>query len=166
MNGLLLEAFRHSAWATGTLIAELRQQPAEVLERPARGYGSVIDTLNHVVRSDAGYAVALGAERPAWLAPGAMTTDLDTLQDRADEVAQTWERLLAEPLDGERLLLLDAGAFECRASIVVAQALHHACAHREQVRGGLADSGVKVKDLQPWEYSLESGRARVLPEPH
>ncbi|MCK6460104.1 MAG: hypothetical protein L6Q95_09455 [Planctomycetes bacterium] len=56
--------------------------------------------------------------------------------------------------------MLDAEAYECSASVVVAQALHHAYAHREQIRAGLKDLGVKPPDLQPWDYALETGRAR------
>ncbi len=160
MNQLLLESFRHSAWATQTLIDTFRQLPAADLERPARGFGSLIATLNHVVASDARYLARLSGVTAAWIEAREVTSDLDVLQARAGEAAQAWERLLTAPFDGERLLSLDAGKYVCHASVVVAQALHHACAHREQIRGGLADIGVKTRDLQPWEYALATGRAR------
>lgn len=159
MNGTLREAFRHGAWATKALIAACRGLSPEQLRRPARGFGSILATLNHVVLSDAAYATTLTGVRPAWADRGD-TDDLDEIEARADETARHWERLLAEPLDAERLLVLDAGAYECHASVVVAQALHHASAHREQIRAGLKDLGVRSPDLQPWEYALATGRAR------
>jgi uncharacterized damage-inducible protein DinB len=159
MNDVIREAFRHGAWATRTLIAAARGLSAEQLARPARGFGSILATLNHVVVSDAGYAAILTGVRPAWASDGNETGDLDQIEARADEAARLWERLLAEPFDAERSLVLDAGTYECRASVVVAQALHHGVAHREQIRAAIAELGVKAPDLQPWEYALATGRA-------
>ncbi len=160
MNEILLEAFRYSAWATKTLIAACRDLSAEQIQRPARGFGSLLATLNHVVLSDAQYVATLAGGCPAWAAGGDQTDDLDQLEARVDETARLWEHFLAEPVDAERLLLLDKGEYGCRASVVVAQAIHHANAHREQVRAGLKDLGVKPPDVQPWEYALATGRAR------
>jgi len=173
MHPHLLEAFRHSAWATRTLILVCRQCSREELRRPARGFGSVWSTLHHVVVSDAVYAGILSGARPGWVASGAgggesggddVTdgADLDWLDARVDETAEIWERLLAGPLDADRTLLLDSGTYECRASVVVVQALSHACGHREQVRAALAAMGVAPPDVQPWTYAVEAERARVV----
>lgn len=160
MNEVLREAFRHSAWATKTLIAACKAVSVEQLHRPARGFGSILATLNHVVLSDAGYAAILTGLRPAWATDDSETDDLDRALARVDETERLWEELLAEPLDAERLLVLDEGEYECRAAVVFAQALHHASAHREQVRAALAGLGVQPPDVQPWEYAVEVGRAR------
>jgi uncharacterized damage-inducible protein DinB len=159
MNEIVGEVFRHGVWATKTLIATCRDLSIEPLKRPVRGFGSILATLNHVVLSDAGYAASLTGVRPAWATDGNETDDLDQLEARAEETARLWEQLLGEPLDAERLLILDAGEYECYAAVVVAQALHHAGAHREQIRAGLADLGVQPPDLQPWAYAVETGRA-------
>ena len=159
MNEILHEAFRHSAWATKTLIAACRDFSIEQLKRPACGFGSILATLNHIVLSDAGYAAILTGVRPTWATDGNETNDLDQLEGRAEETGRIWEHLLGEPVHAERLLILDAGEYECYAAVVVAQALHHANAHREQVRAGLADLGVQPPDLQPWAYAVETGRA-------
>ena len=160
MNEILHEAFRYSAWATKTLIATCRDLSIEQLRRPARGFGSILATLNHVVLLDAGYVATLTGVCPAWAPDGNETDDLDQVEARVDETARLWEQLLAEPVDAERLLLLDEGEYECHAAVVVAQALHHANAHREQIRAGIIDLEVKPPDVQPWEYALDTGRAR------
>jgi uncharacterized damage-inducible protein DinB len=165
MNEALREAFRHGAWATRTLLAACRGLPREQLEHRVRGYGTLLATLNHVIGSDAGYLSSLGGARVPWAKDGAETDDLDQLEARAEEVAGLWERLLSAPFDAERLLLLDGGTYECHASVVLAQALHHGAAHREQVRAALKDLGVKPPDLQPWEYALATGRAHWRPAP-
>lgn len=160
MNELLREPFQYSAWATKTLLAACRKLTTEQLRRPACSFGSVLATLNHVVVSDANYVAMLSGHRPAWVVDGKDADDLDQIEARADEAAQLWEQFLADPLDPDRLLLLDAGEYECHASVVVAQALHHANAHREQVRASLRACNVSPPDLQPWEYALATGRAR------
>lgn len=160
MNESLLEAFRHSAWATRTLVASLRALTPEQRSRPARGFGSLIATLRHVVLSDAGYVAILTGSRPAWAADDNDSVDLDEIGRWIDETEQAWERLLAAPLDADRVLRLDEGAYECPASVVIAQALQHASAHREQVRAGLGELGVRPPDLQPWAYADATGRSR------
>jgi uncharacterized damage-inducible protein DinB len=159
MNEILRETFRHSTWATKTLIAVCRDLSIDQLRLPARGFGSILATLNHVVLSDAGYAAILTGVRPAWAIDGNDTDDLDQVAARVDETARLWERFLAEPLDEERLLMLEEGEYECYATVVVAQAFHHANAHREQIRAALAGLGVQPPDVQPWAYADETGRA-------
>ena len=161
MHAHLIEAFRHSAWATKTLITICRERSREELDRPARGFGSMLKTLNHIVQSDAIYAGILTGNRPAWATDGADTDDLDQLDGLIDETLREWERLLARPVDPDRTLLLDRGTYECHASIVVVQAIVHAAGHREQIRLALAAMGATPPDLQPWAYAMEAGRAVV-----
>jgi uncharacterized damage-inducible protein DinB len=162
MNETFLEAFRHGAWASKTLIAACRSLSADQLEHPVRGFGSILATLNHVVLCDGGYAAVLTGTRAAWARGGNDTDDLDQMEARVDETTLLWERFLAAPLDEERRLVLESGAYECPASVVVAQVLHHGAAHREQVRAALAELGIKPPDLQPWAYADDTGRARWL----
>jgi uncharacterized damage-inducible protein DinB len=158
MHDVLQEAFRHAAWATTTLVGACRGLTSEQLRRPARGFGSILATLRHVVDADAGYAAILTGVGPATATPD--TDDLAALEARAGETARLWARFLAEPFDAGRVLLLDGGTYECRASLVVAQALHHGAAHREQVRAALKEAGVPAPDLQPWAYADATGRSR------
>lgn len=159
MNEALLEAFRHSAWATRALIAACRRLPNEELTRSAPGYGSILETLNHFILSDAGYAAILTGIRPEWANDGNGTHDFEQLLLRVDETEKLWEKLLSEPLDSERLLILDDGKYECPASVVVAQALHHSNAHREQVCAALTALGTEPPDVQPWAFADATGRA-------
>lgn len=130
MNDIIIDAFRHNAWATRALIEACRDLSAEALARPA------------------------------WASDGNEAHDLDRLAARVAETEQLWERLLGTPVDAERLLLLEEGAYEVHAGVVVAQALHHANVHREQIRASLAELGVRPPDLQPWAYADATGRGR------
>lgn len=159
MNDMLREGFRYSAWATKTLIAVCQDLSTEDLNRPGRGYGSILDTLHHVIACDAGYVGTLTGGRPTWVDEARVSDSLDELETHIDETLQAWETFLSEPADADRLLLLDEGTYACHASVVLVQALHHANAHREQIRANLRDLDVPPPDVQPWAYALETGRA-------
>ena len=165
MGDVLVDAFRHKAWAMKTLIAACEGLSVEELNRPGPVVGSLLATLNHLVLADAGYIASLGGGRASWATAGGETDDLNQLLARVEESSGRWERFLAEGFDGERLVYLDAGAYETYASVVVVQALHHAAAHGEQIRAGLKALGLAPPDVQPWEFADTSGRSRwVRPE--
>jgi uncharacterized damage-inducible protein DinB len=88
-------------------------------------YGSILEILNHMVASDAGYLPRSKVNRPDWAGNDSDIKDLDVLQARLDQTTPLWETYLADPLDAEHVLPLDEGAYEAKASAPVVQALHH-----------------------------------------
>lgn len=163
MDEILLDAFRHSAWATKRLIAACQSVSAEELVRPGLGFGvgSILATLSHLVVSDAGFVASLDGGLPAWL-DEEETNDLHELLAMAEETGDRWQRFLREPVDGERVVTLDKGAYETHAAVVVVQALHHVSVHGEQVCAGLTALGVAPPDVQPWALADDTGRSRWL----
>jgi uncharacterized damage-inducible protein DinB len=161
MNEALLDAFRHNAWATKQLITFCRDLPAERLTTPATGsYGGILATFNHLVLSEGGYLRRLAGSAPAWLADRDENAGLDQLEVRVEEMGRLWERFLSEPVDAERLMILDEGTYEARAGVIVTQALHHGSVHREQISAILTGFGVEPPDVQAWAYAEATGRAR------
>jgi uncharacterized damage-inducible protein DinB len=166
MNEILIDAFRHKLWAMKKLIAACQDRSVDELTRPGPRFGSILATLNHLVLADAGYVASLGAGRADWASHDNETNDLQELAARAEESGARWERFLQEPVDGERLVFLDDGAYETHAVVIVVQALHHASAHGEQVSACLKALGAEVPDLQPFELADTTGRSRWLrPQP-
>jgi uncharacterized damage-inducible protein DinB len=162
MKEILLEAFRHHAWANKQLLAACRGLPQEQLRLPGTAAGTdrgILAILNHITQSDRGYASRRG-ERPAWAEDAEDTADLDELERRAAENAEVWERLLSQPLDATKLIVLDQGAYEAEQSVLVVQALHHGNAHREQVCAILTGLGIEPPDVQAWAYAEATGHAR------
>jgi uncharacterized damage-inducible protein DinB len=86
--------------------------------------------------------------------------DIDQLHSRVEETEKLWEELLSEPLDAERLIILDQGAYQAHAGVLVAQALHHGNAHREQICAILTGAGMEPPDIQAWAYANATGRGR------
>jgi uncharacterized damage-inducible protein DinB len=158
VNGALLEAFRHNSWATRQLLAVCRDLSEEQLAASATGtYGSIRATFNHLILSDGRYLRRLAGGSPGWV-DRPEDADLDELAVWAEEAGQRWERLLSEPVDTERVVVVDDGALEVRAGVIVAQALHHGNAHREQICAILTSRGIEPPDIQPWEYAWATGR--------
>jgi uncharacterized damage-inducible protein DinB len=162
MTEILLEAFRHHAWANKQLLAACRGLPHEQLTSPGTAAGTdrgILAILNHIIQSDRGYVSRRG-DRPDWAENAEDTTDLDELERRADDNAQVWETFLAQPLEATRLIVLDHGAYEAEQSVLVVQALHHGNAHREQVCAILTGLGIEPPDIQAWTYAEATGHAR------
>lgn len=162
MNDILLDAFSHSAWAKKRLIAACASLSADEVERPVPGsVGSIRMILNHLVIADARYIARLDGGPPPWLDEEA-ANDLRELQKLSEETAERWQRFLSEPVDGERIVTLDDGAYETHASVVIVQAIHHVSIHGEQVCASLTALGIEPPDVQPWALADDTGRSRWL----
>lgn len=164
MDGLLLEAFRHNTWATKQLLSFCRGlTPDQLRATPPGTYGTIIDVLNHIIYSNAGYLPRIKVTRPEWLNDErTLVTDFDVLEARVDETARLWEVYLADPVDPHQLLSLNHGAYEAESFVPIAQALHHGNAHREQICAIITALGMQPPDLQVWTYAEATGHAREV----
>jgi uncharacterized damage-inducible protein DinB len=160
---LLGEAFQHNAWASKRLIAFCRELPPEQLASKTLGtYGTILETLNHLIAAEAGYLPRIKVKRPDWAGDDSDVRGLEELEARVDEIARLWELYLSDPLDARHLLSLDEGAYQAQSSIPIVQALHHGNVHREQVCAILTSLGIEPPDLQAWAWGEATGRAREL----
>ena len=161
MNETLRDAFRHNSWATKELLMACRSLSTDQLTLPVVGsFGSILATFNHLILSDAGYVRRFANSVPAWWVMRDESADLDQLAMRVDETAQLWEQVLAAPLDAEQLIILNDGAYEAHAGVIIAQALHHGSAHREQICSMLTNFGAEPPNVQVWAYAEATGRGR------
>jgi uncharacterized damage-inducible protein DinB len=162
MNEVLLEAFRHNAWATKELLRFCTAEEAARIDASTTGaYGTIAQTFNHLVASEAGYARRCTGTEVAWF--GDEHADLETLDARADELLRLWETTLTDQVDGTKKVLLDQGTYETHMSIIWAQALHHGTLHREQICSILTSLGLEPPDLQVWAYADATGRSTIKP---
>ena len=158
LNGALLEAFRHDAWANRQLLDLCKRlSPEQLASSGVATYGGILETLNHIVVSDARYLRRLAGQGPEWVDSDDVV-EIDELRRRVDGSHEGWTELLAEPFDAEREILLDEGAYRAHAGVLVAQALHHGNAHREQVCALLTALDLEPPDVQAWAYADATGR--------
>ena len=164
---LLEDAFAHHVWATQQLIDTCLGLAPERLEATAPGtFGSIIETLRHLVGADASYLFALTGGRRPTIDGEAM--GLAELKGVMEANGAAWVALLSEGLDPDAIVVRhrpDGSASHAPAGIRLAQALHHGTDHRSQVCTILTNLGVEPPAIDVWDFADGQGRLREVPPP-
>ncbi|HEY7033972.1 MAG TPA: DinB family protein [Thermomicrobiales bacterium] len=152
----------HNAWATAQLLARCQGLDEATLDATVPGtFGTIIETLRHIVASESSYVYRLAGYQPALLWREDSAVGLDVLAERASALATALEQFLAGDWDDDRLgeARGDEGeVFAVAAGIFLAQAFHHANEHRAHVCTILGALGYEVPEFSAWEYALATGR--------
>ena len=164
-RSLLSDAFGHHVWATLRLLDACDPLTPEQLSSAVPGtYGSILDTMRHLVGSDAGYLAALtGGARPR-IDEDRM--DLTALRVEMERDGGAWSSLLAGDPDPDAVVVRrrDDGS-ETHASIGIrlAQAIHHGTDHRSQVCTALTALGIEPPAIDVWDYASDQGKVVEIP---
>ena len=162
MGHTLRDLTQHNVWATAQLLEYCRELDEPTLNATVPGtYGTLIETLRHLIGAEASYLYRLTGAWPAHPWPGEEAVGLEVLTERASTLATIWEPLLTGEVDTERLgeARGDEGeVFAVRAGVFLAQALHHANEHRAQICTILGALGHEPPDVSAWGYALATGR--------
>lgn len=167
MNSSLLgDAFAHHLWATERLMDECASLTAEQLAAPAPGtYGSIIDTLRHLVSSDAWY-LSFFSDEVARVDEKAETS-LEDLRSAFSTNGPLWLQLLAESPDPDSdIVEIDDGwELHSPTSLRLAQVIHHGTDHRSQVCTALTSLGMPPPEIDVWAYARATGREQGVELP-
>ncbi len=169
-RSLLADAFGHHVWATRRLIDACQALEGGQVEATATGtYGSILDTLRHLVGADASYLNVLsGGTFPRVPDAEEASMDLAGLRAEMDTHGGAWAAVLAQDPDPDAVLVRhrDDGSESCApAGIRLAQALNHGTDHRSQVCTILTSLGVQPPDIDVWDYAWADGRLVEVPAP-
>ncbi len=169
MNGALLrDAFGHHVWATLTLLdACARLTPAQLATTVPGTYGSIIDTLRHLVAADSSYLDLLSDGRVSDL-KDEESADVAALQAAMVANGPVWAWLLEQDLDPELVVVRhrdDGSESHAPLTIRLAQVVHHGTDHRSQVCTALTDLGLTPPEIDAWDYARTSGRIREVAPP-
>jgi uncharacterized damage-inducible protein DinB len=162
-RSILDDAFGHHVWATLTLIDSCLALPSEQLETTVPGtYGSIIDTMRHLVGADVSYLVALtGGLRPAIEEEVERQMGLADLRDAMVANGPIWSAFLAHDLDPDTVVIRyrdDGSESHAPLGIRLAQAIHHGTDHRSQICTALTTLGVEPPAIDVWDYAWKDGR--------
>jgi uncharacterized damage-inducible protein DinB len=146
--------FRHNLWANLLLLERCAMLTDAQLATSVPGaFGSISDTLQHIVTSEQSYFSRISTGQPlrriegapplsfAEMAESLRTTGQGLIEWEArvrgdDTVEVDWE---GEPRDVPK-------------SIIFTQVINHATEHRAQITAILTQLGVEPPDLQGWAY--------------
>ena len=165
MTGTLLELFRHKSWATLRLIEYCQGLADEHLDATIPGtFGTVRETLRHLVGADEGYFSILARKRLSEpLSDGLIKLDelpdgpvpFDELAERVRRLAPRWELLARDTEIPDREFTTSDG-WRVPGAVPMAQAIHHADDHRSHVLSILGARGLEVPEpngLDVWGYA-------------
>jgi len=162
---ILTDAFDHHAWATLRLIDACLELTEEQLGSSVPGvYGSILDTMRHLVGADCSYLNLLSGGRIEHIDEASL--GLVELRLAMAANAQVWAELVAGDLDADQVLVRrhDDGS-ESRAplGIRLAQAIHHGTDHRSQICTALTNLGATPPDIDVWDFAWSQGRLEEVP---
>ena len=159
----LQDAFGHHVWATLRVIDACLPLSREHLETAAVGtYGSILDTLRHLVGADASYLFVVTAGRRQEIEEERM--DLARLRSVMVDNGPAWQSLVAQDPDPEAIVVRhrdDGSESYAPMSIRLAQALHHGTDHRSQICTALTTLGMEPPAIDVWDFAEQDGRLRV-----
>lgn len=163
-KSILTHAFDHHVWATLRLLDVCLELSPEQLETSVPGtYGSVLDTMRHLVGADVSYLATISGERFPRIDEDAM--GLGELRTEMERIGPRWTSILAEDLDPERVIVRrrDDGSTSAPAGIRLAQVVHHGTDHRSQICTALTTLGIEPPEIDVWAYGYEHGRVVDVP---
>jgi uncharacterized damage-inducible protein DinB len=166
MNQVLLELHRHKTWATLRLIEYCQGLDDEHLDTAYPGtYGTIRETLRHLVRAEESYFWTVTRERLAEILPEQGPVPLVELAERIQRLVPRWETLIEdEGLPSREVTTRDG--WRVPAAIPLAQCIHHANDHRTQVLSILGARGLEVpefSELSVWDHAISTGAMQEPP---
>jgi uncharacterized damage-inducible protein DinB len=164
-RSVLEDAFAHHVWATLRLVDMCLPLSPEQLETAVPGtYGSILETVRHLVGADASYLFSITGGRTPLIDEDHMA--LPELRAAMEGHGPAWSGFLAQDLDPDAIVVRhrDDGS-ETHASIAIrlAQALHHGTDHRSQICTVLTTLGVEPPAIDLWDFGEQEGRVVEIP---
>jgi uncharacterized damage-inducible protein DinB len=159
--------FRHHRWSNQVLVEFLSRLPEDQLELTAPGtYGSSIDTIRHLISSDADYVRIIPdtPEVPQCSQDGPFGGWVELLA-----VAQAADTALISYVDGLTadmfFIDVDEGVeFALAKSMLLGQIIHHATEHRSQIRTTLSMHGIAPPEISVWAWRKSEEGQAILTE--
>jgi uncharacterized damage-inducible protein DinB len=164
-RSLVEDAFGHHVWATLRLVDACLALSPEQLGTAAPGtYGSILETMRHLVGADSSYLFALTGGRTPLIDEDHVY--LPELRAVMEGNGAAWSLLLAEDLDPDAANVRrrdDGSETHTTIGIRLAQTLHHGTDHRSQICTALTTLGVEPPAIDVWAFAEQAGRVVEFP---
>jgi uncharacterized damage-inducible protein DinB len=164
-RSLLADAFAHHIWATQKVIDVcLNLGPQELATAVPGTYGSILDTMRHLVGADCAYLNLLTAGQVPEIDGDRL--DLAELRIAIEGNGVAWSGLLDQDLDPDVVVVRyrdDGSETAAPLGIRLAQALDHGTDHRSQIGTALTMIGLDPPEIDAWAFAWSDGRLVEVP---
>jgi uncharacterized damage-inducible protein DinB len=150
----LVELIRYNNWANAQILAACQKLAADQLAAAAPGtYGTIRDTLEHIIRAEADYVGRMMGNRPQ---PSFKWEDQPALADLSAYAEQVAGALLdaVQRIPPTRLVHEEEdGLFiDYQARHLFMQAINHGIEHRTNITTILSSLGLPAPEVDGWGY--------------
>jgi uncharacterized damage-inducible protein DinB len=153
-HSVLAATFEYNAWATVTLLDFCAALSTEQLNSTTvGGYGTIYETLGHLVVAEVDYVSRVTGQLPAHPPPQGAFAGFDVLR-----AAVEWanEELLKLALTARNDTMVvetgDEGTVRYKLADLLVQAPSHAMEHRTQVASIITALGLEPPDTSTWAW--------------
>lgn len=155
----LVTMFRHNLWANLKLFdACVALDEAQLAATAVGTYGSIYDTLNHLVRAAQGYLFLLTGDSPV---ARMRREDKPALAPLRENCRLFDEGLMAVAAGVAPSAMAHSveedGRWALPAGVVLAQAINHATEHRAHIMTILTQIGIQPPELDCWAFGDRYG---------
>ena len=163
----LLKIYEQNTWANLKLIdacGGLEEMQLDTIEDKGF-YGSIRDTLQHIVSAEERYVFRMSGQSPAndFLKEDMPFPGFDELRSRAKATGERFASIVPSVSDSDTFNTEFGGTkFEIDKFVVVVQAINHGTEHRTQIKTLMARLGVQHPELDGWTFAGETGGMRQL----
>jgi len=150
----LVELIRYNNWANAQVFAACQKLAADQLAAAAPGaYGTIRDTLEHIIRAEADYVGRLTGDRPQ---PAFRWKDQATLADLFAFAGQVASALLdaIQRIPPTHIVHEeeDGSTLDYQARALFIQIINHGIEHRTNITTILSGLGLPAPEVDGWGY--------------
>jgi uncharacterized damage-inducible protein DinB len=166
-TSVLTRLFEHNVWANLKLLDACEQLSDEQLDATAvGGFGSIRDTLQHIVGAEVSYVVRVNGKTPPAPNPWPQFPGFDLLKRTArwtsDELLQL--ALSTRNEDIVRQRTREGETEEYTLASLIVQAINHSTEHRTQISTIITQLGLEPPDMSGWNFMVETGELQIFEE--
>ena len=152
----LPDFFKYNLWANLRLLDACEQLTDTQLDATMNGvYGSVRETLMHLVSAEEGYARHFNFTGRDLIPPLEETDPFPGFAELRRRIERSGKELIAmaEQADLDQVLHLDGGTYDAEVIIIMIQAINHGVDHRSQIATLLSQQDIELPCLDAWCYN-------------